>query len=298
MSSAQAEVFVGLACDSECGFCTQECLPKSQDRFSIERIMDLLQYLRREKRVNKVIITGGEPTLPRYAQRTLELLRAIRDWSWELKALYTNGEYLFHALDKLPTQLEAFNQAGLIDLNLSRHHSDHGENVSIFKRELPRAEDIARESGRLGMRLRLNGVLMKGWVDSLAEISRYLDWAIELDVCSVYLRHLFNFVESSFYRPKDYDTRGIISFTREHAVDSDGIARQVAADSRFSEVQQHPKSGGQGRELCALYRGILPVVIADLRVGNDVPGQGNYWAILPDGKLRDTFTANQVVHPD
>ena len=295
MSNPQAEIFVGLECNAKCGFCVQECTIRPKDRFSVEKVIHALQYLRTYQNVHRMIITGGEPTLPKYARRTLNLLEALQSqkWDWELVALYTNGTGLLQTLCGGHVQLEAFAVAGLVDLNLSRHHPSHQENLAIFGVDVPQTEDVADMVQSLNMRLRLNCVLMKGWTDSVDRIFEYLDWAIGMGASSVYFRNLFRIVQSGLYNPVEHDTRDVVGFTQEHIVNFDQLAAGIVESQFVSEVSLRSKNDGQGDELCAMYKGSFPFFISNLRVGDETPGKGIYWAVLPDGHLYDIFT-NEV----
>jgi len=296
----QVDVVVGLACNAKCGFCVQECTRKTVDQFSIEKISTALKFVH-GRGVHRLVITGGEPTLDGYAKRTYyTLLVASEIGSWEFKAVYTNGTGLLEDVVR-PCMMKApmprvgvLAEAGLTDVNLSRHHYSHKEAAVVFGIQIPTAEDIVRAAQMFGVNVRLNCNLMRGCVDTFEQVCTYLLWAKSLGVKDVYFRNLFRFAQSDLYDPREFNTRNVLQFTQNHSVDFESLLEKVYGSNDFVLTKQRlKKNEGHGTETGFLFQNALPVYFADLTIGKERPGAGTYWVVMPNGYLYDAFTSEQ-----
>lgn len=81
----QVDFLVGFGCNARCGFYVQNAMPKTRDRpeilaANLQRSISFVYTLG----VRRAVITGGEPTLPRYARRSLSVLAALPELGgWE-----------------------------------------------------------------------------------------------------------------------------------------------------------------------------------------------------------------------
>lgn len=290
----QLDVLVGFGCNARCGFCIQEVTRKVQSDLPAWRsnLRQSVAYVQRQG-VSRVVITGGEPTLPAYARRSLEALKVLNQFDWEFLALYTNGTGLLNKLDgSNESLLRSLRRTGLTDVNLSAHHYDKQMDDAVYGSEVrPPVRRLVEACLSEGLKVRLNLVPLYGWIDTLREHMAYFDWARNMGVKDVYVRDLFRLEESALYNPADFDTRQVVAFTGTHRVNFAKLLQAVEGCSYFAVQSVQTKNAAHGREVACVYRGDLPVYFSDLVIGQEEPGERAYWVIMPNGKLYDAFTS-------
>lgn len=180
-------------CNAKCKFCTfRECA----NDFNFKKFKEVLSELKKSVPINKVSITGGEPT-------------------FDLKRLYEIADIVKH---KVPDCFFVVNTNGyqLLDLykygnsrmfdsiSLSRHHYDDKENneilgfESVSKREL---EIIQKVWWQQKDKLHLSCNLINGYIDSPKKVYKYLEFAGKVkinDVGFVSLMKINYFCENNF----------------------------------------------------------------------------------------------------
>src|SRR5688500_1974214 len=170
----QFDVVVGCSCNAKCGFCVQEITRKTRDRPE-QWLSGLRQALRHfcDLKGCSAVITGGEPTLPRYARRSLAALEIIREFpDIDLLAVYTNGTGL---LEKVEVEEERFlpraARAGLTHVNLSCHHYDEAINNAVYQlNNRPSTATLIKATLELGLGLRLNCSLQQPLIETIQDV--------------------------------------------------------------------------------------------------------------------------------
>ncbi len=155
-------------CNFRCGYCLPNGYNKcdSEDPLNLEEIKNLVTGFI-DLGIEKIRLTGGEPTLRR---DLLPIIEMIKDIDANIKvALTTNGFSLPSLLTRLKASgLNALN-ISLDSLNAQRFAAIRGKNIS---KQILQSIDLALELGF--DRVKVNAVLLKGENDS--EIHDYLEW--------------------------------------------------------------------------------------------------------------------------
>lgn len=102
---------VGFACNMACSFCLVQGQDKVND-LPLETVERALSDPVLRKQLERVVVTGGEPTMPRYLPVTLEIIRQATAVGAE-STIYSNGKLLN---DDVLGQLK---EAGLTEVRLS-----------------------------------------------------------------------------------------------------------------------------------------------------------------------------------
>lgn len=161
-------------CNGRCKFC--EYYKEKAHSFDFQKLKEILLEINRNILINKINITGGEPTL------NLERLDNVVDVLYNYidinhipeLVINTNG----YNLKELKRYEDFFS-----NIALSRHHYDDEKNFEIFQtRSVPTKKEILefRESLENENLLFLRCNLIKGYIDNFHELQKYLDHAIEL----------------------------------------------------------------------------------------------------------------------
>ncbi|MCP5047080.1 MAG: hypothetical protein GY940_07895 [bacterium] len=93
-------------------------------------------------------------------------------------------------------------------------------------------KEVIRVAGTNGIRPRLSCILLKGEIDSLEKMVRYMEWAESIGVDNVVFRQLMK------CDPKKVKPGPTADFTREHMVSLTPLWEQIDFDPRFSFVKQ------------------------------------------------------------
>jgi len=134
-------MMVTYQCNIECKHCGPYCGPKERDWMTMAEMKDLIRQAG-ELGAHNVVFTGGEPTL--LNKDLLVLLRFIRDETPIVSTrMVTNGKWAT-TYQKAYRLLEAWQEAGLIELNVSCGEY-HQEFVSIDR--VVHAYNAARDLG-------------------------------------------------------------------------------------------------------------------------------------------------------
>ena len=198
------------SCKANCSFCANR---ESRDfgELDLKKLEYVISYLKDNNILHGISITGGEPmTNP---SKLYDLLSLI----WKVcpgieVAISTSGYNL-----KMFLQFDNVNN--LESIHISRHHYDDSVNREIFK-----TNDIASTSEILYLQdfledkkiININTMVMKGYIDSLEEIKKMLNYVGDLGVykngfvslmkCNQYsidhfinFNDIFNHLDSNFF---------------------------------------------------------------------------------------------------
>lgn len=220
--NANLSVYSAQPCNAKCAFCVEELRPASRGLQLVEQKRyerdDERYFARLDAALTAVApldvtvsITGGEPSIdPRLPRIAATVARhGIRK-----RTMTTNASGLLDGIDGINETdatdvLDAVLSAGLDHLNISRAHPDPATNQRIMRvdRPLPDAglgEVIARAHAA-GARPRLSCALLRGHIDDLDGVRRYLDFAAALGADNVIFRQLMRYDPATVQR--NYVTR-------------------------------------------------------------------------------------------
>ncbi|MFX0137007.1 MAG: radical SAM protein [Candidatus Hodarchaeota archaeon] len=205
-SNVNLSIYSGRECNGTCSFCVEQLRPLSRGRsLKSQKIVipddkEYFKFLEKTlisvKPLNpSVSITGGEPSKDPRLNRVLEY---IIKHNMRKRTMTTNGSGLLDFNDRNNLQIiDLLIHAKLAHLNLSRAHYNENINQQIMDLDDFFNNDKLREiilRAKLGdIRPRLSCVLLKGYVDNIQEIIKYLDWAASMGVDNVVFRQLMQF---------------------------------------------------------------------------------------------------------
>lgn len=150
-------------CNANCLFCNKN---KENLNFDIENMIISIKQILEKVTISGISITGGEPF--KDFQLLKNIVVAINNIAKTIPiSINTNGLNLHKAIELEP----------YIDkIHISRHHYDDNINQSIFNTSsAPTLEQIKNLSKQTRENyVQLNCLLIKGYIDSAAEVEKYL----------------------------------------------------------------------------------------------------------------------------
>lgn len=171
-------VKINDVCTAKCEFCSNRDMKDLGD-LDLEKLKYVLIEMKQRNLLNRISITGGEPMLK------LDLLNQVINLIYEvipnaIVTLNTNG-YRFRDILKLDSldKLEG--------IHISRHHYNDEQNENIFGINVANKEDIKYVMEKIKNKrlIRLNCLLIKGQIDSIEEVQKFLDFASGLGIFRV-----------------------------------------------------------------------------------------------------------------
>ena len=166
---------ISKACNAKCPFCIAPTLGRKDgsEYFSgLSYSLDLTQSV-----YGSVQVVGGEPLISPRISRTLS---AIGDRAFHRVVINTNGSRLSESMARSMADVR------VTHVNISRHHYNEAVNQEIMKIHPAVSNEDVRSAAsslhKLGIDVRLNCNILKGYIDSLGSIVSYLRWASEIGV--------------------------------------------------------------------------------------------------------------------
>ena len=163
-------------CNADCKFCANGTCTDF-GKIDLVKLEFVIRYLCENKRLHSIGLTGGEPMIdPQLVNDIINLI-----WSIDSRIdvqLSTNGLNLM--------EISNFDHANdLESIHISRHHYDDDKNIEIFgNSNIANTMDIMRLQDILSNKklININTVSMKGYIDSLKEIKKMLDYVGDIGV--------------------------------------------------------------------------------------------------------------------
>lgn len=216
-----------LVCNANCPFCIEKDSCRKNEVSTANYLATLNRSLKELHRLGiqpSVTITGGEPCL--WKDKLIGILDTLKANQVSKFNLNTNGLLLNDTL------LTAIKESEMPHLNISIHHYDLEKNkeyfggVSITLEQLKRIKDVLGGTYDDPTRIRLQCVLMKGGIDSLDEMKKFLNFAKELGFDNVAFRGLSKLKEAGV-------NEELHAYCEEKALDVFPILNELANDSSF-----------------------------------------------------------------
>ncbi len=179
-------------CNAKCKFCTFQEAAKD---FNFNKFHKVLSELKKNVQVNKISITGGEPTL---------FLDKLYNISHKVKEMFPNSFFVVNTNGFRLIDLYKDGENTLFDsISLSRHHYDDKKNNEIlgFNSVSKKVLELIQSREQKKERLHLSCNLVNGYIDSPQKIYKYLEFAGKVkinDVGFVSLMKINYFCENNF----------------------------------------------------------------------------------------------------
>ena len=203
---------VRMACNLHCPFCFSKSSVSSLRHDTVDwSRLDVESYyeLARSRGATRLVITGGGEPLLRLGD-TVQLVARGRRYFPEI-ACFTNGTYLTREL------AERLADAGLSYICYSRHHDDDARCRMLMGAGAPTLTDFVAAAAPL--KVRATCVMTSGWIESPADVFRYIDRLSEFGVREFTFKHTYVAHEHSLFRQSREDR-----WAREHRIDADPFA--------------------------------------------------------------------------
>jgi len=288
---------ITTACNATCPFCIAESLGRRNHDNYWRGMREALAWT--EDIGGSVQIVGGEPTISARLRPTLEEIG--------------RGSFLRVALNTSGTRADHYDlmwRSGIQHLNISRHHYDEHQNQDVmnirpFLSNAELAENIAMAQ-EIGMDVRIQAVLLPGYLDDLESILRFTNWCHSLGVSEVSLSQVFPLWQMSYYEPS------VQEYTQNHQVD----IRRIVADLDSCGDLRSLKGGGrlkapwgksywyrwgddaEARRRAWEYKGLIVAVKTFFGFDKDGLPKVARYDPRTDPELHPKRLAFAVVHPD
>ncbi len=167
------------ACVAKCPFCIAKCTPKDGLTPEVNWAkFNQAQQLALKSGVTTAMITGkGEPTL--YPDQITKYLALYLEGEFPVIELQTNGIEIGHTISK--DILTQWHRYGLTTVVLSIAHWENSRNQEIYlpdnKRQYPDLTQTIDRLHEVGFSVRLNCILLKGYVDSVSSVRDLIGFA-------------------------------------------------------------------------------------------------------------------------
>lgn len=170
-------IHLNKVCNARCGFCNIYQQQPKKVSFDFEKLTKVLRELIQKNRLGRIAITGGETFLDIECLDQL-LLVIKKEVEIPMVTINTNASMLNRLY-----QLK--NIEVLSEIRISRHHYLDKKNNAIFGIPCATLSEIEEAVKEYGNRIKLNCNLIKGYIDEVEEISRYLDCVIKIGIAEV-----------------------------------------------------------------------------------------------------------------
>lgn len=226
-------IVTSFKCPARCQFClfvrTAGAVPDCSDETMADRVRAVLRAF---PGVNfSISITGGEPLL--VESRVRAILDAIQAETTPDRVRWigfgTSGI-------KIPVYLNEYPKFHF-DVHLSRHHYERDAQEAVFGLRNIRTAAEFRRSLDAHVNIRLTCNLIRGGVDSVPEIRRYLEWAAGTGITAVTFRELNKIAGDARMYPQQY-IQDYVTYYGDRIVPLETLLRDVERDAAFAFVSQ------------------------------------------------------------
>jgi Radical SAM superfamily len=310
IEKGQLDIQLLRHCAAKCGFCSvleSQNWGETNDKTFLQFLSLYLNLIIPNSNLDRVIITGGEPT--QKMDRLTSTIKKLQEFRWEVCSVITNGSRLtkMHKGKIIP---ELLAEAGLKQIAWSIHSGDTDisnqilsgypetdDKIPNIKVDIPKGAELLLKNG---IEMRINSTLQKHGVHNLKTLIDILEMASKYGFKDLYLRDLFD--------PKGLAvaTRGFEShpgyfrnpqrFCHENRIDTPQLLLEMLNDTRFATIGQKDFETRDKSEFGFVYQptGML-FYISSLVIGNETdPKFANceqlpYVIYAQNGRVYDSY---------
>ena len=182
-------------CIADCGFCANKgnC---DYGKIDIDKLMYVISYLYDNKLLSSIGFTGGEPLLE--IDTLFKILDKIYGINPKIEVQISTSGYNLR-------ELAEYNQKDRLEsIHISHHHYNEEKNREIFNSKLvANSDDIMYLQDKLYDKkiININTLLMKGYIDSLEEIKKNLDY---IDNLGIYKNGFVSLIKCNDYAKEHF----------------------------------------------------------------------------------------------
>lgn len=181
------------ACDAKCPYCISKMTPKQGVDYKLPKVnwlnFDKACRLSQINNVSTVLLTGkGEPLL--YPDQVTEFLKRMKKFEFPIIEIQTNGLVFGSDWKKYESYLKNWRELGLNTIAISVVHHEKEKNKTIYtpKGNYLDLEKVIEKLHALGYSVRLSCIMLKGYIDSVEEIKKFVEKAKEWEVEQLTIR--------------------------------------------------------------------------------------------------------------
>lgn len=191
-------IHINKTCNARCKFCNiyKQCAPKVE--FNFHKLSEVLIELERVNKLGRIAITGGETFLD--IELLDNVLLTIKSTIKNPIVTINTNASMLHNLCQLR------NIDVLTEIRISRHHYLDQNNDEVFGSKCATLFDISKAVKKYGDIIKLNCNLIKGYIDSVSAISKYLDAVSSIGISEVGFVGLMSFNQYCIEHYVDYSS--------------------------------------------------------------------------------------------
>lgn len=221
-----------LACNARCPFCVAHMTPVNsigakEPKVNWRNFRKAARLARDGSCSTAMITSKGEPTI--FPDQVTQFLKELAPYDFPITELQTNG--LLIADGKVTDEtLQVWYDLGLTTIAISVVHYNDGKNREIYTphREYPPLVKLIAKLKGFGFTVRLATVLVKGYLDSVAEVENMINFARIYEVDQLTFRPVT--------KPDHSESDSVYRWTVDHAVE-----QQLTVDvNAWLEVHGEP----------------------------------------------------------
>lgn len=204
-----------MACNARCKFCVAGMTPANgigtkEPEVNWRNFRKAARLARDGGCSTAMITSKGEPTI--FPAQVTRFLEELAPYDFPVSELQTNGILIADGRVTDET-LQRWYDLGLTTIALSVVHYDQAKNKSIYTphRDYPDLVALIAKLNKFGFSVRLATVLVKGYLDSVEEMSKMIDFARSHGVAQLTFRPVT--------KPDKSESQAIFDWTTAHAVD-------------------------------------------------------------------------------
>jgi molybdenum cofactor biosynthesis enzyme MoaA len=211
------------ACNATCPYCVSKMTPGCEiDKAHVPNLRNfrIACRLAREAGATTLLFTGkGEPTL--FAKQISMYMGLQATQEFPLIELQTNGIIIEEKYDEYIAHLRDWYDLGMTTVSLSIAHFSPQENVKIFTNGEMKYNpwEVVNILHEVGFSVRINCVLMHGYVQHPSDVEALMDMCNVFDVEQTTVR--------SITRPDKSESPEVAKWVDEHRID--GIEQRLMA---------------------------------------------------------------------
>lgn len=185
---------VNNICNAKCSFGCSRHLTQPVNQIDIKSIFDVIDELTTKHAIDKIAITGGEPTLLNNFSELLSIIEIFKPILSHV-SLTTNATTLFK-------NIELLNNSCIDYLNISRHHYDDLINNSIFGVHTLSSYELKSCIKSINAKMRFNCTLdasnKRYGLHSSSDLITYIKYAANIGINNILFRQNYNTTQYSF----------------------------------------------------------------------------------------------------
>lgn len=174
---ATFQISITDKCNANCPFCISKMTYRvNHDNFNWDNLEEACWFARaRQIRIAKITGKWGEPLM--VPERITAVLPYLHGFEIELQ---TNAKETLSPRCRWPQ----WKNLGLDIISISSVHWDYSKNRLVYGKNYPNLESIVNYLKMFRYRIRINCLLLKGWIDSIEKIDEFINRFARVDQIS------------------------------------------------------------------------------------------------------------------